>query len=126
MPFGLTNAPATFQGFMNYVFQPFFGASIRFFFYDFCIYSKRETHCQTVERGLQKLHSLNSQLNPDKCHISQKRVTLLGHVVSFEGIEADLLKIRDLTTLPPSTAAKQLVTFLQKVRYLARFIHLLA
>ena len=37
MPFGLTNAPATFQRFMNHVFQPYFGKSIRVYIDDFCI-----------------------------------------------------------------------------------------
>ncbi|RYA73748.1 hypothetical protein DD595_24825, partial [Enterobacter cloacae complex sp. 4DZ3-17B2] len=41
MPFGLTNAPATFQRFMNMVFQAFFGKSIRVFIDDFCIYSSK-------------------------------------------------------------------------------------
>ncbi|MCO5558763.1 hypothetical protein L7F22_012349 [Adiantum nelumboides] len=43
MPFGLTNAPATFQRFMNMVFQEFFGKSIRVFIDDFCIYSSTPT-----------------------------------------------------------------------------------
>ena len=126
MPFGLNNAPSTFQRFMNLVFQPFFGSSIRVFIDDFCIYSKRETHCQEVEKGLQRLHALNGQLNPEKCHIAQERVVLLGHVISMQGIEVDPAKVADLIALPPPTMAKKLVTFLQKVRYLARFIHLLA
>ena len=35
MLFGLTNAPATFQRFMNLVFQPYFGKSIRVYIDDF-------------------------------------------------------------------------------------------
>ena len=127
MPFGLTNAPATFQRFMNLVFQPFFGSSIRVFIDDFCIYSKRETHCQEVEKGLQRLHALNGQLNPEKCHIAQQKVVLLGHVISMPEIEVDPTKVADLMALPPPPVmTKQLITFLQKVRYLAHFIHLLA
>lgn len=127
MPFGLPNALATFQRFMNLVFQPFFGSSICVFIHDFCIYSKRETHCQEVEKGLQRLHVLNGQLNPEKCClIAQQKVVLLEHVISMKGIEVDPTKVADLMALPPPTTAKKLVTFLQKVRYLARFIHLLA
>ena len=39
MPFGLTNAPAMFQRFMNLVFSPYFGKSIRVYIDDFCISS---------------------------------------------------------------------------------------
>ena len=35
MLFGLTNAPSTFQRFMNHVFQPYFGQSIKVYIDDF-------------------------------------------------------------------------------------------
>ncbi|MCO5558615.1 hypothetical protein L7F22_012201 [Adiantum nelumboides] len=89
MPFGLTNAPATFQRFVTHVFQPFFGKSIRVFIDDFCIYSSRALHIEKVHEGLSRLQSMGGQLNIDKCHIGEAQVTLLGHVVSARGIEAD-------------------------------------
>ena len=101
-------------------------SSIRVFLDDFCIYSKRELHCWEVEKGLQRLYSLGGKLNPDKCHIAQKKLTLLGHIISAQGIEVDPSKVDALVVLRPPVNAKQLITFLQKVRYLARFIHLLA
>ncbi|RYA83389.1 hypothetical protein DD594_27370, partial [Enterobacter cloacae complex sp. 4DZ1-17B1] len=87
MPFGLTNAPSTFMRFTIFVFQPFFGKSIRVFMDDFCIYSCRSLHCQKVEEGLKRLHQFGGQLNPEKCHIGESQVVLLGHVVSSQGIQ---------------------------------------
>ncbi|MCO5563782.1 hypothetical protein L7F22_017430 [Adiantum nelumboides] len=60
------------------------------------------------------------------CHIGEAQVTLLGHVVFAKGVEADPGKIHALTTLASLTSAKELVSFIQKVRYLSRFIHLLS
>ncbi|MCO5583693.1 hypothetical protein L7F22_037606 [Adiantum nelumboides] len=114
MPFGLTNAPATFQRFITHVFQPFFGKSIRVFIDDFCIYSLRVLHLEKVNEGLARLQSLGGQLNVDKCHIAESRVTLLGHVVSSRGIEADLGKVQALVSLPSPKSAKELVSFIQK------------
>ncbi|MCO5603592.1 hypothetical protein L7F22_057743 [Adiantum nelumboides] len=126
MPFGLTNAPATFQRFVTHVFQPFFGKSIRIFIDDFCIYSLRVLHLEKVNEDLARLQSLGGQLNVDKCHIAESQVTLLGHVVSSRGIEADPGKVQTLVGLPSPKRAKELVSFIQKVRYLSRFIHLLS
>ena len=112
MPFGLTNAPATFQRFVTYVFQPFFGKSIRVFIDDFCIYSSRSLHLGRVYESLTRLQSLGGQLNVDKCHIAESKVTLLGHIVSTRGIEADPSKIQALISLPSPTIARWLVSFL--------------
>ena len=85
MPFGLTNAPATFQRFMNHVFQPYFGKSIRVYIDDFCMYSMRALHLTKVDEGLSRLAQLGGQLNMAKCHIGEKQVALLGHVVFESG-----------------------------------------
>ncbi|MCO5569099.1 hypothetical protein L7F22_022806 [Adiantum nelumboides] len=126
MPFGLTNAPATFQRYVTYVFQPLFGKSIRVFIDGFCIYSSHSLHLEKVYEAFYKLQILGGQLNVEKCHIAKSKVALLGHVISAKGIEADPSKVQALVSLPPPTTAKQLVSFLEKVRYLSRFIHLLS
>ncbi|MCO5602162.1 hypothetical protein L7F22_056290 [Adiantum nelumboides] len=124
MPFGLTNAPATFQCFMNMVFQEFFGKSIRVFIDDFCIYSSKAIHPQKVEEGLKKLYDMGGQLNPDKCHIGEDEVILLGHKVSYKGIEVDPSKAKALIDLPSPKSLKEVISFVQKVKYMLRFIHL--
>ncbi|MCO5602061.1 hypothetical protein L7F22_056188 [Adiantum nelumboides] len=124
MPFGLTNAPATFQRFMNHVFQAFFGKSIRVYIDDFCIYSSRALHVQKVEEGLQRLSGFGGELNLDKCHIEEDEVILLGHKISQRGIEVDPTKAKALLELPSPKSIKEVTSFMQKVKYMARFIHL--
>ncbi|MCO5563822.1 hypothetical protein L7F22_017471 [Adiantum nelumboides] len=124
MPFGLTNAPATFQRFMNMVFQEFFGKSIRVFIDDFCIYSSKAIHPQKVEEGLKKLYDMGGQLNPDKCHICEDEVILLGHMVSYKGIEVDPSNSKSLIDLPSPKSLKEIISFVQKVKYMSHFIHL--
>ena len=126
MPFGLTNAPSTFQRFMNYVFQPYFGKSIRVYIDDFCIYSSRVLHLARVDEGLSRLAQLGGQLNVAKCHIGESQVTLLGHVVSGAGIQVDPSKVSALLALSSPTTVRELTSFIQKVRYFGRFIHQLS
>ena len=83
MAFGLTNGPKTFQRYVTYVFQPYFGKSMRVFIDDFCIYNSRLLHLERGEEGLARLQSLGGQLNVTKCHIWESQVVLLGHVISI-------------------------------------------
>ncbi|MCO5557438.1 hypothetical protein L7F22_011002 [Adiantum nelumboides] len=116
MPFGLTNAPATFQGFVTHVFQPFFGKSIRVFIDDFCIYISRVLHLEKVNEGLARLQSLGGQLNVDKCHIAESQVTSLGytpyHLVfgkeAILPIEVQLESLKILATKNEGTPSDQL------------------
>ena len=59
-----------------------------------------------------------------KCHLAQPSVKLLGHMVSENGIEADPDKVKAIVLLPSPQSTKQLATFIQKVKYMARFIPL--
>ncbi|MCO5552619.1 hypothetical protein L7F22_006134 [Adiantum nelumboides] len=124
MPFGLTNAPATFQCFMNMVFEASFGKSIHVFIDDFCIYRSRALHAQKVEEGLRRIYDLGGQLNPDKCHIGEDEMILLGHKVSYKGIEVDPSKAKALIDLPSPKSLKEVIPFVQKVKYMSYFIHL--
>ncbi|MCO5592119.1 hypothetical protein L7F22_046114 [Adiantum nelumboides] len=114
MPFGLTNAPSTFTRFTSFIFQPSFGKSIWVFLDDFCTYSDRALHCQRVEEGLQRLYQYGGQLNPDKCHVAEKEVVLLRHVISQEGIKVDPSRVQAILDLPPPNSARQVITFVQK------------
>ncbi|MCO5604138.1 hypothetical protein L7F22_058298 [Adiantum nelumboides] len=79
-----------------------------------------------VEEGLQRLYPFGGQLNPDKCHVAEKEVVLLGHVISQEGIKIDPSHVQAILDLPPPNSARQVITFVQKVRYMSCFIHLLS
>ncbi|MCO5613006.1 hypothetical protein L7F22_067279 [Adiantum nelumboides] len=79
---------------------------------------------QKVEEGLQRLNGFGGQLNPDKCHIGEDEVILLGHKISQRGIEVDPAKAKALLELPSPKSIKEVTSFIQKVKYMARFIHL--
>ena len=100
--------------------------SIRVYIDDFCIYNMRALHLAKVDEGLSRLAQLGGQLNMAKCHIGEKQVALLGHVVSESGIQADPSKVNALLALSSPTTVKELTSFIQKVRYFGRFIHQLS
>ena len=124
LPYGLTNGPAHYQKRANWALAPFIGNFVKAFIDDFCVYSSRAEHCEKLQMVLAHYDECGGQLNPKKCHLGQPRVKLLGHVVSENGIEADSDKVKSIILLPSSTTTKQLATFIQKVKYMARFIPL--
>ena len=93
---------------------------------DFCIFSSYALHLVRVDEGLSRLAQMGGQLNMAKCHIRETRVTLLEHVVSGAGIQVDPYKVGELLALSSPTTARELTSFIQKVRYFGRFIHQLS
>ena len=78
MPFGLANAPATFERLMERILQglPW---TVCLVYLDAKTLADEFENLRTVIR---RLRQAGLKLNPRKCHLFQKNVRYLGHVVS--------------------------------------------
>ena len=64
-------------------------------------YNKDETdHNEAVYKVLKWCQDVNLKLNKDKCHFTCTSIPFFAEVVSVQGIEPDLQKVRALTEMP--------------------------
>lgn len=83
MPFGLTNAPATFQSFMNRIFNKQSCKYLLVFFDDILIYSKTwEEHLRHLDEVLGIMEAQSLFAKQSKCEFRMIEILYLGHVVS--------------------------------------------
>ena len=93
MPMGLTNAPATFQHFMNNIFQDMSDVFVVVYLDDILMYSKSETiHHDHVQCILTHLHENNLHVKPEKSLFHTNSIKFLGFMVSPKGITMDSAK----------------------------------
>jgi hypothetical protein len=86
MPFGLKNAPATFQRMMNKIFND--TAFAQCYLDDIVVYSKDfEEHLKHLEEVFTRLEENGLKCKQKKCHFFMKKVKLLGHIISEEGMK---------------------------------------
>ena len=62
------------------------------------------------------------KLKPTKCHLLQKEVTFLGHVVSADGTKTDPEKLKAVKTWPVPVNMKELQSFLGLGGYCRKLI----
>ena len=68
---------------------------------DVLVYSPTfETHLQDLEKVFDRLIEANLQLKPSKCHLFQRELVYLGHLVSAEGIRPDPKKVKAILEMP--------------------------
>ena len=118
MPFGLTNALATFQALMNTLFKPYLRKFVLVFFDDILIYGRDEKeHVQHMEKVFSILRNHTLYANKKKCVFAQLKIEYLGHVISGEGFEVDLEKIRSIVDWPKPTNVREVRGFLGLTGY---------
>jgi transposase InsO family protein len=123
MPFGLCSAPATFQMLMHTVLRNENWVKCLIYLDDVLIFGKNiEEHDARLRSVLQKIREAGLKLSPEKCHLFQKEVAYLGHIVSSKGIQTSREKIEKVNNFRSPSNGDELRSFLGLCGYYRRYI----
>ena len=78
-------------------------------------------HNEAVYNVLRQCQDVNLKLNKDRCHFRCTSIPFFGEVVSREGLQPDLQKIRALTKISVPKNKRELQAFLGIINYLGKF-----
>ena len=128
MSFGLKNAGATYQRAMVALFHDPIHHEIEVYVDDMIARSQtEEEYLDHLHKLFERLKKYKLRLNPNKCTFGVCSGKLLGFVVSNKGIEVDPAKIKAIQEIPVPRSKKEIIGFLGRLNYIARFIsHLTA
>ncbi|KAK8787622.1 hypothetical protein V5799_022601 [Amblyomma americanum] len=108
MPFGLCNAPATFERMMDNILRGLKWTVCLCYLDDVVVFSPDfPTHLKRLRQILSCLTNAGLQLNLKKCHFGARQLTILGHLVSKDGVLPDPDKLRAVADFPKPTSTKQ-------------------
>ena len=89
---------------------------------DVIIFSKDfESHLERLAEACQCFRSAQLKLRPEKCHLFQREVHYLGHVVSRHGVATDPAKIAAVRDWKTPQCTQEVKSFLGFVEYYRRF-----
>src|SRR6218665_441189 len=124
LPFGLCNSPASFCRLMNLILAGLNYDICLVYLDDIIVFSRDiDTHMQRLEMVFRRLQEYNLKLKPSKCHLLQKRVVFLGHVLSEGGVATDPSKIKAVEDWVVPKNLRQVRSFIGLCSYYRRFIH---
>jgi len=123
LPFGLCGSPASFSRLMGLVMAGLNFAICLIYLDDIIVFSNDlDTHLQRLKQVLERLAAVNLKLKPSKCHLLQRQVLFLGHIVSHEGIGTDPKKVEAVKSWPTPTKLKEVRAFLGLCSYYRKFV----
>ena len=123
MPFGLCNAPATFSRLMDRMLTGLHWQICLVYLDDVIVFSK--TPAEMLDRlriVFQRLRSAKLKLKPSKCHLFQRKVKYLGHIISQDGISTDPDKVESVKHWPVPTNVHEIRSFTGFANYYRRFV----
>src|SRR5579859_7215457 len=124
MTFGLCNAPATFQTFMNNIFESMIdNRHVVIYLDDILIFAEDLTLLTKLTHAiLSKLEEYDLYLKPEKCSFAQTSIEYLGLVISEGQMAMDPTKVTAITEWPPPKSVRQVQAFLGFCNFYRRFI----
>jgi hypothetical protein len=127
MPYGLKNALPTFVRAMSKTFGGLIRDKVEVYVDDIVVKTKRgSTLVEDLTLVFDKLWATRTNLNPDKCVFGISAGKLLGFLVSYQRIEANLEKIRRIEAMRPPARGKDVQKLTGSLATLRRFISRLA
>ena len=86
-----------------------------------------EEHLDHLQKLFKRLKKYKLRLNPNKCTFGVRSDKLLAFTVSSKGIEVDPAKVKAIQEMPAPRTEKEVIGFLGRLNYIARYIsHLTA
>ena len=123
MPFGLKNAEATYQRMVTIMFGHLIEKNVEVYIDGMLIKSLgKVNHIGDLREVLGILRSNKLRLNASKCVFEVSLGKFLGHMVSYNGVEANPDQISALLNLEPPKDAKQVQRLIGMIAALGRFI----
>jgi len=123
LSFGLCNAPSQFARTMELVLSGLTYDICLVYLDDILVFSKTfEEHCDRLAAVFDRLERHTLKLKASKCHLFQRKVTFLGHVVSEKGIECDPDKITAIANWPRPKDVPEVRTFCGLASYYRSFV----
>jgi len=123
LSFGLTTAPSVFQRLMDLVLCGLTYESCLVYLDDILVFaSDFKTHLLHLREVFERLRAANLKLHPAKCFLFQRRVAILGHVLSKAGIEVQKDKVAAIKIWPRSRNVHEVRQFMGVCSYYRRFI----
>jgi hypothetical protein len=127
VPFGISPAPELFQQRLHSIIHGLKGVEV--VADDILVYGSGNSdeqalcdHNSNLEKLLQRLREVNLKLNKDKMELCKPNVKFYGHVLTDQGIKADVSKITAIVEMPTPTDVLAVQRFLGMITYLNRYI----
>lgn len=101
VPFGVLNSPSCFSRYIFLAIQPFMDKFATSYLDDVTLYSNNKIdHLQHIEMFFKRMEEVNLKLHANKCDFFENKITLLGFVVSENGVSPSPSKIAKILQFP--------------------------
>ncbi|GJU68132.1 hypothetical protein Tco_1254391 [Tanacetum coccineum] len=127
MPKELKNSATTLQRMMEKVLADQKGRNVEVYLEEIVVKSKSEQSLvQDVDETLRKLKRVNIKIDPNTSSFGVEEGNFLGHMVTEEGVRADLKKVQTIIRSPTPKSPNQIRSLFLQLTAIDKFIPKLA